>query len=594
MQMQYARRVSTFAVAGFLAASAHLPGRLSAQPAPAPPVAARTALSPGMQLLIARLRTDLNATQYSDQLRNEFYQLDANADGALDKADIDLHEAIEAIQLRQSSAQQMMRFDLDGDGVVTEDEIRAVMRYNSRTQLGAAAANSNSSQGFAEAYRQAEAIVQSFRSLDADNDGKVTFAEAGNAAKQIPRQNRENTASGRTQQALTLAATPGGSLPLNDFLGAGEAVFRKLDADGDGKISQQETVEFWRSPAAPDAAAQAKATEALAARSRQRTETQQQQQQRSRSEPAAAMRVGCAMPAPTAKAKLMLLGLYQAEALSSLAIDSQDVVVHAGRLVIEPGEQPLYIVIPTHAAVIWQVSGAVERVERLVLTSGTTGPNSGAGNVPPLVGAAGLPSERVSFFAHSGCLRFFSEVPSAASVEATAAVRQAAGREPDAVISANSVLGFNLPSGKINSMQQVRVRTLTIEKSEGSLRIEGNPSNVIVRAGPSSAREDLLRYSPGGIFEIDPKSVVSSRPVQPYEVYPYQAGLVQLLETGALTQNQSGEYIVRKKFRFPAGLYGAHSVKFVVLRGTPIPEGDPGHSCVIAEEGTPPGVRNCR
>ena len=94
----------------------------------------------------------------------------------------------------------------------------------------------------------------------------------------------------------------------------------------------------------------------------------------------------------------------------------------------------------------------------------------------------------------------------------------------------------------------------------------------------------MLRFFPGGVVDIDPKAVVASVPAVSYEVLPSQAGLVQLLSTGALTQNSSGEYIVRRKIRFPAGLAGAHSVTFLVLKGTPYPDGDPAHSCVIVEE----------
>jgi hypothetical protein len=78
--------------------------------------------------------------------------------------------------------------------------------------------------------------------------------------------------------------------------------------------------------------------------------------------------------------------------------------------------------------------------------------------------------------------------------------------------------------------------------------------------------------------------VVSSVPAARYEVLPQQAGLVQLLASGALKQNSLGEYIVREKIRFPAGLHGAHSVTILVIKGVPYPDGDPGHSCVIVEE----------
>jgi len=44
---------------------------------------------------------------------------------------------------------------------------------------------------------------------------------------------------------------------------------------------------------------------------------------------------------------LVFIG-YQTEALSSVTLGSQDAVVHAGRVVVEPGPEPLYIVISTY------------------------------------------------------------------------------------------------------------------------------------------------------------------------------------------------------------------------------------------------------
>jgi hypothetical protein len=73
-----------------------------------------------------------------------------------------------------------------------------------------------------------------------------------------------------------------------------------------------------------------------------------------------------------------------------------------------------------------------------------------------------------------------------------------------------------------------------------------------------------------------------------------QTGLVQLLTAGAVTQNDSGEYIVRQKIRFPAGLSGADSVTFLIMKGTPYPDGDPAHSCVIVEETGESKGSNCR
>jgi hypothetical protein len=74
-------------------------------------------------------------------------------------------------------------------------------------------------------------------------------------------------------------------------------------------------------------------------------------------------------------------------------------------------------------------------------------------------------------------------------------------------------------------------------------------------------------------------------------VLPQEAGLIQLEQSGVLSQNQSGEFLIHRQIRFPAELSGAHGVKFLLLRGVPKPEGDPGHSCVI-DEATRVGTTN--
>jgi hypothetical protein len=65
---------------------------------------------------------------------------------------------------------------------------------------------------------------------------------------------------------------------------------------------------------------------------------------------------------------------------------------------------------------------------------------------------------------------------------------------------------------------------------------------------------------------------------------PEKAGLIQLMKESKIAENRSGEYLIKKKIRFPADVYGAHSVKFLLMRRVLKPDGDPGHSTVISEE----------
>ena len=159
-------------------------------------------------------------------------------------------------------------------------------------------------------------------------DGKVSLAEAAKYGAPGSR-DAENGQSVRARQLLTIDGASKGTLTFAEYQAAGEALFRQIDTDKDGVVSQQELTDY-----------------------------------RTRAE-----RVGCEMPAASEKAKVVLLSSYETEALSSVTLGSQDNVVQAGRVVVEPGDEPLYVVIASYSPTIWQFSGAVERIERLIMAS---------------------------------------------------------------------------------------------------------------------------------------------------------------------------------------------------------------------------------
>jgi len=498
-------------------------------------------ISPVQALFMPRLMMGASMDRFVESLRADFFNADADADGQITQRDVDLHELMDGIQARTQSLNTVMRYDLDGDGFVTEQETRRGMTYDLRVQIGLAAYGKLNGQiprqDFAKS--QIDTMVQRILALDTDKDGKVSVAEA---SKYNATGRGQNGAASRAQQFLALDAASKGSLSLAEYQAAGEALFREVDSNNDGTISQQELTDYQTRLA----------------------------------------RAGCEMPKASDKAKVIVLSSYETESLSSAALGSQDNVTHAGRIVVEPGAEPLYVVVVSYSPTIWQISGAVERVERLVLaSSGADGP----GVARPLVGATGVAQDRVTFFSKRTCLSYFTETPTSASLQTVGAVRGASGKEPVTVAAKYSIGSFRVPSGTIESAREKKDSApLIIEKTQGTLKIVGDASNVILHAGASRAKDDLARYSPGGVVDIDPKTVVGSYPAIAYQVLPQEAGLVQLLSSGAMSQNSLGEYIVRQKIRFPAGLAGAHGVTFLLMKGVPYPDGDPGHSCVVTEE----------
>ena len=107
-----------------------------------------------------------------------------------------------------------------------------------------------------------------------------------------------------------------------------------------------------------------------------------------------------------------------------------------------------------------------------------------------------------------------------------------------------------------------------------------------------------LTYNPAGVIELAPEAVVATLPASRFKLLPQQAGLAQLVDQGALeifrstkalviteseVQNTQlpSHLVIRKKMRYPAGLFGGHSTNFVLPPDVPEPEGNPGHSRVI-------------
>src|SRR5690606_20690953 len=75
--------------------------------------------------------------------------------------------------------------------------------------------------------------------------------------------------------------------------------------------------------------------------------------------------------------------------------------------------------------------------------------------------------------------------------------------------------------------------------------------------------EETLRFTPGGLVDIDPALVVSGWPAEIYEVLPGGFGLARLVASGIL-ERRSGSlpgiayyYIADVMPRFPGGLAGA-------------------------------------
>jgi hypothetical protein len=492
---------------------------------------------PPQSLLASQWQPGATLTDVLNASRRAFRELDANGDGQLSRADAEVHEAVARAQSRSAHANYVMAYDLDGDGHVTENEIRTKQLYDRRSKD--------------DAYTQAaeaaaEAELRRVLAADANKDGRITSQEALDSWTATPNAAAQVTAglSAHVREALAAASKPDGALNTAEFEELFAQRFRAADTDGNGTLSQEEARLYQTAKARAD----------------------------------------CVIPKASGEAKVVLWSSYEARGLSTVTIGSQEVEVRTGRITIETGIEPLYLIVLSHSPVIWRFDGATERIERVILGSNTPQPNTSASK-KPIVGATGLSASKVQFLPRYDCLQYFSETPSTSAATATALVRSDTGKEP--IVAAHyGVSSFSVPSGQVPLPQNTaggEKPALVIQKQFGTLKVEGG-ANVSIQTAPANLISDVNRIYSSGVTKIDPESVTASGKVEPYEVLPSQAGLLQLVSSGALDQNRSGEFLIKQKIRFPAGLTGGRSARFLLLRGVPTPDGNPGHSCVISEE----------
>jgi Ca2+-binding EF-hand superfamily protein len=530
---------------------------------------------PATTALMQQLQPGATLADYTARLQQEFRQLDADSDGVLTAADADLHDAAAKTQLRAGAAMQFLRFDLDHDGIVTADEVRRAMRYEQRAQTRT------------NAEQMIEAEVKRIMAADKNGDGKVTLEEAMDAAEaQMGRgYNMMYGLSTRVRQLIALSPGHDNRLALADFEALGAARFHAVDTDNNGTISQDEFNAYRRR----------EADEA-----RRKAEEARRQAQAVRDEKAQAE---CLIPKASDTARIAVLSAHRAEALSRVALGSQDVVTRTGEIMIEEGSEPLYIVVISQEPTIWRVTGAVERVERLVAASLTTADANmrlgvagnvirlGDGQTPPnmaettpLIGITGLPADRVTFVRRATCFKAFTETQSIDAAYSIGLVRRHAGKNPAMITGRYDVGAFLLPSDAVRSAYDDRTQPrVIIVKQYGTLNLAGDASGVVIRTGPVDLDKELAETAPGGVIDIDEKSVVASAAVVRYDLLPGLAGLMQLMNSGTLTRNHEGEFIIHRQIRFPAGL-DEHHVTFLLLHGVPLPQGDSGGAMVIAED----------
>lgn len=378
---------------------------------------------------------------------------------------------------------------------------------------------------------------------DANGDGTVTLVEASDhIANQVDLRGTTQSIAALYEQLLALDPNKDGKLTAAELETLALQSFAKVDTDGDGIISKEES------------AAAAPAT-AL----------------RARPNPPASMGSRCALPGIGDDQKLYVVTAYEGGTLSNTTVAGQDEETETSIIKIAEGRDPIYLAVSSYTPMIWRITGNTDRVARF-FGSGRQG-----------VGVVGLPKDKVTLVGDRECI---TRLENASPELEQRQLSKLFNRLPEGISSVYTSGNLNLP----DDFKQRNSRSVAATMGRRSLTftLDGLPQKTIGQDVEPTLKS-LRRFSPGGVADIDPAQVVASGKAERYQVLPQEAGLVQLLQNGSLKAAGSRPpghpgYLALKEFpRFPAGLAGSHSVSFEFPSTMKLPEGNPGNSSVIVQ-----------
>lgn len=446
---------------------------------------------------------------------------------AIDREDIDRIRKQAISQRRSQQYVQLLRFDLDFDGKITGTELRKVFMDEQGENKSVEGCN--------------DLADRQMQKHDVDGDGEISLQEMA-ALSSEGRNNDDGTAQ-QLEKLLALDPDGDGKLTIEEMTQLARKAFATVDGDGDGFISNNESNAMRE---------QRRASRFDASSGNFRDRLQQ-------------LKTSCPAPAAQADDKVVFLNVYAGAALSTQSVAGQDeetTVVQVNIAKAPAGKDgSLHIVAAAGKPVIWQVTGDAARVNAFV----AAGPAERGGNRVK-AGVAGIDAAKVKFVKLRDCIPVVSQDPaSVEGIQAVAAVKSMAGRDVAASGHAVSAQRFDIAS----------------DVAQGRIAPAGGEGYDPVLWAL------VLRQSAGGIADLKGVTVAAGTKAEAYDVLPQEAGLAQLVKEGKIAKLSEGvgEFKILKDIpRYPAGLTGAHAVRFILGKGVKPPEGDPGHSCVILEE----------
>lgn len=483
----------------------------------------------------ARLR-DAAVRDYERQLESaklQIEQMDTNDDGGLTEKEI-----TDALEYRQSGQAEVdaafERLDPDRDGLIA---IASVPAGSVRQAQILAEADRNRDGNLSrEELLTAIAKVRptrerppfDFAEWDMDGDGIAWPAEL--AARYHPDRSDAKREAGRRHRfdrLFVLDADGNGSLSEAELTSAFLAQFGRLDRDGDGMISAKED--------------SAGAIIVRLARSMVELPF-------------------CALPPPSPDADILAVFTREGQLASTVSVAGQDGEASIVDIRVEPGTQPLFVLLLSEEPVIWDFQGDTQRIAQVVAFA-----ESHDADGEPFVGVMGLPQSKISF-GRNDCLP----------------VNRLRGYGADLDVQVENKLG---------AMTGLAVRAVADNPAVVSLPSLSTQRFDIGVSAPDGFDPEHwwagVDTRPRGISERDPAAIVAATRVERYDLLPGDFGIARLAHEGILapTKHDNEFRLLKPLERFPGGLGRGMGINFVLGKGMSRPKGALGRGCLYASDG---------
>lgn len=524
--------------------------------------------------LLANLRTGTAKDAYLQNLLDALRTVDTDRNG-LDRADIDRWNArLRDAAFRdfehqlESAKIQIAAMDANGDGGLTEKEIADALEYRQSGQA------------------EVDAALERF---DPDRDGLIAIASIPSSSSRLAQtladadRNRDGNLSREELLAAIAKARPTREQPRFNFAewdingdsvarpeelaaryhpdrtDAKQAAARKhrfdrlfvLDADSDETVSEAELTsaflaQFGRVDRDGDGSISAKeeaAGESLVQLARSMVELP-----------------FCALPPPSRDADILAVFTREGQLASTVSVAGQDRETSIVDIRVEPGTQPLFVLLLSEEPVIWDFQGNTQRVAQVVAFA-----ESHDADGQPFAGVMGLPQSKITF-GRNDCLP----------------VNRLRGYGSDLDVQVENKLG---------AMTGLAVRAVADNPAVISLPFLSTQRFDIGVPAPDGF--DPAQWSAGtdtyprGIAERDPAAIVAATRVEPYDLLPGDFGIARLVHQGVLapTKHDNEFRLLKPLERFPGGLGGGMGISFVLGKDLSRPKGTLGRGCLYAPDG---------